>query len=188
MVRDASPRSSLGALLRADAARLERRPVSGADLVRLAITAPPFNAALLHRLGHRLGSRRAGLGRLCNRLNLVLNGADIDFRADIGPGLLLQHPVGTVLGACTIGANATLMSGVVLGRRDVLEGPDAGQYPVVGDDVLFGAHATALGPVQIGDGARIGAHALVLSDVPACAVAVGVPARAIGSAQTLQQE
>lgn len=188
MVVQEYARPGFAAVLRADAARIERRHITLGTLVRLSLTAPPFGAALLHRAAHRLGARRPALGRLCNRLNVLLHGADIDYRAEIGPGLLLQHPVGVVIGAATIGANATLMSGVVLGRRNVLSGPDVGEYPVLGDDVLLGAHATALGPVRIGHGAQVGAHALVLTDVPALAVAVGVPARALASVEPSKQQ
>jgi serine O-acetyltransferase len=174
----------LGRAILKDAARVDRRGATWITVARLSITSSAFSAALLYRLSSAAGRSRPSLGRLLSRVNLVVNGADIDHRARIGAGVLLQHPVGTVIGTdVRIGSGATFMSGVVLGRRDVLGGPDAGEYPTVGDGVLFGAHAVALGPVQIGDGARIGAHALVLSDVPSAVSVVGVPARPVRAAE-----
>ncbi|MEV8133628.1 hypothetical protein AB0O54_21115 [Pseudarthrobacter oxydans] len=143
--------------------------------MKLAVTNSSFSAALLYRLSHFTGCKYGeGLGRVLSRLNLVINGIDIDFRARIGPGVLLQHPVGVVIGGdCDLGANVTLMSGVVLGRRDVVNGPDIGAYPSLGDDVLVGAGTVVLGPVIVGHGVRIGAHSLVLANVESGATVVG---------------
>ena len=83
------------------------------------------------------------------------------------------------MGSCVhpdavIGRNCVLIQGVTIGYRS---GPISA--PTLGDDVMFGANACALGPIHIGDGARIGAGAVVLQDVPAGASAVGVPARVV---------
>lgn len=164
----------LGAALRADAARLQPGKTSSAHLLKLSLTNGPFSAALLYRLSHRAGEFHQGMGRLLARWNMAINGVDIDFRARIGPGVLLQHPVGVVIGGdCVLGASVTLMSGVVLGRRDVIGGPDLGAYPSIGDDTLIGAGAVVLGPVRVGSGVRIGAHSLVLADVASGETVVG---------------
>ncbi len=164
------------AALRSDASRLQPGRARLHHLAKLAITNSAFSAALLYRVSHALGSRNhEGLARTAARANLVLHGIDIDHRAEIGHGVLFQHPVGVVIGASRVGAGATLMSGVVLGRKDVTHGPDEGMYPIVGDHVLFGAGATALGPVRIGSGAAVGAHTLVLRHVPPGGLAVGNP-------------
>ena len=73
-----------------------------------------------------------------------------------------------------IGRNCTLRQGVTIGNRH-----DDGGVPVVEDDVDFGAYAQVLGPVRIGRGAKIGAMSVVLSDVPAGATAVGIPAKIV---------
>jgi serine O-acetyltransferase len=167
-------------VVRKDFERSSNQKSSCFHIVKSALLHPPFAAAFLHRIASGAYRLSPVLGRCVGRVNHLLHGADIDPRARIGAGLLLQHPVGVVIGASTeIGKNATLMSGVVLGRRDVLHGPDHGMYPVLGDDVLVGAHAVLLGAISVGNGARIGAQSLVLRDVSDGSTVVGSPARAI---------
>lgn len=103
----------------------------------------------------------------------------VSLDASIGPGLHLPHPTGIVIGAgVTIGANCVLYQQVTLGaaRRGDWK---KGFYPVLGNDVTCFAGARIIGQLQIGDGAVIGANAVVLRDVAADHAAVGVPARAI---------
>jgi serine O-acetyltransferase len=90
----------------------------------------------------------------------------------IGPGLVLVHADGTYLSAERIGANCVILQQVSLGLMNPGE-----KGPTLGDDVFVGAGAKVLGPISIGDGAKIGANAVVIKDVPAGAAAVGVPAR-----------
>ena len=90
----------------------------------------------------------------------------------IGPGLVILHGQGTIVHAVRIGSNFTVHHQVTLGWR-----LGAAHPPVVGDDVMVGVGARILGAVSVGDGAQIGANAVVVSDVPAYHVAVGVPAR-----------
>lgn len=78
-----------------------------------------------------------------------------------------------------IGSGVTIYQGVTLGRKS----SQANDYPVVGDGVTIYAGATVIGGVKIGDGAIIGAHAVVQSDVPAGSVAVGIPARVVKGRQ-----
>jgi serine O-acetyltransferase len=166
--------------LEQDVARVSQRPPSILLILKLAITHAPFSAVLLHRIAQRLGIRSPALGRLVARLNHAIHGADIDPRASIGKGLLLQHPSGVVIGADVhLGDRVTIMSGVVLGRKDVLSGPDEGMYPTIGNDVLLGTHAVVLGPITVGGSAIIAAHALVINDVPEGATAGGVPAHVL---------
>jgi serine O-acetyltransferase len=105
----------------------------------------------------------------------LITGVDIPRSVSVGPGLRIWHFGGIVINGDTrIGKNCTMKHGVTIGSiRD--EGPS----PTIGDDVQIGAHACVLGPIVIGNSARIGAASLVLSDVPADATAVGVPARII---------
>lgn len=167
-------------MLRSDVKRLSSRRPTLLLMLKLVLTNSQFSAVAIYRTSHVASRRAPALGRLWARTNYVLHGVDIDPRARIGPGLLLQHPAGVVIGAdVEIGRGATLMSGVVLGRRNVLSGPDKGSYPTIGDDVLLSTHAVLLGPITVGHGSTIGAHALVLTDVPPTSVFVGVPARAV---------
>jgi serine O-acetyltransferase len=114
-------------------------------------------------------------------------GADFVPGADVGPGLMLSHPVGVVLGpGSKIGRDATLASGVVLGVR----GPDEriasdqpSSFPTVGDGVFLGAHAAVLGAVQVGDRAIVGANSVVTSNVAADTAVAGIPAKTITTFQ-----
>lgn len=141
---------------------------------------PGLLCCLLLRLQGLLVSKgHSRLGDLLRTLNLAITGADILSGANIGGGLLLQHPTGIVVGhGSTIGANCTLLQHVTVGERYVRGRGDHG-YPVLEDDVVVGAGAYILGSVRVGHGAMIGAKALVLDDVPAGAVVVGTPARVI---------
>ncbi len=100
---------------------------------------------------------------------------DLPVRTRVGPGLMLDHAYGIVIHPdAVLGSRCHLVQGVTIGQRNIPR-----QAPTVGDDVYFGANASALGAILIGDGARIGAGAVVVHDVPAGATAVGVPARII---------
>jgi serine O-acetyltransferase len=163
--------------LRTDAQRLNASNVSLPNLAKLFVTNSSFAAVAIFRISSALRDSKPEVARILSKMNLILHGIDIDYRARIGPGALFAHPVGVVIGGdCTIGTGATFMSGVVLGRKDVLNGPDMGMYPTTGSNVLFGTGATVLGPVHVGDHSKVGAHALVLEHVPPNSLATGSPA------------
>ncbi|MFI2379118.1 serine O-acetyltransferase EpsC [Streptomyces sp. NPDC018964] len=118
----------------------------------------------LHRRGHRL---RAAL---TSRLARLLTGMEIHPGARIGRRAFIDHGFGVVIGeTAVIGDDVTLYHGVTLGSRGWLRDGAATRrrHPVVGDGVLIGTGASVLGPVTVGDGCRIAAHALVLDDLPA---------------------
>jgi serine O-acetyltransferase/putative colanic acid biosynthesis acetyltransferase WcaB len=105
-------------------------------------------------------------------------GIEIPVSVRVGPGLRIYHGYGIVIHQqVRIGANVVLKQGVTLGHRG--EENDPGPVPTIGDDVVFGPGAQVLGGVTVGDGARVGAGAIVLRDVPPGALAVGNPARII---------
>ena len=116
------------------------------------------------------------LSKLFSMLNVVVFGLEVSPRVSIGGGLFLPHTVGTVLGAAQIGENCTIMQGVTLGADDTDLNFTVAKRPVIGSNVLIGAGAKVIGGVMIGDPAKVGANAVVLQDVPAHALAVGVPA------------
>jgi serine O-acetyltransferase len=92
---------------------------------------------------------------------------------------MMDHGTGIVVGeTATIGHNCSILHHVTLGGSGK-KGVD--RHPKIGNGVLLGAGATVLGPVRVGDGCQIGAGTLVISDLPAHSVAVGVPAKIIGS-------
>ncbi len=104
--------------------------------------------------------------------------ADIPLDTVIGGGLMLPHPNGIVIHPKTrIGPNCLIFQQVTLGTR-----PEQPAPPRIGGHVDIGAGARILGNVSVGDHARIGANAVVLSDVPAGATVVGIPARILKEA------
>lgn len=137
-----------------------------------------FWALALYRLAHFLFS--AGLPvvpRLLSQLARFLTGIEIHPGAMIGPGLFIDHGMGTVIGETAIvGSDVLLYHGVTLGGVD---GRAGRRHPIVGDGAVIGAGAKVLGAIEIGARARIGAQSVVLSDVPPGATAVGVPARVL---------
>ena len=103
-----------------------------------------------------------------------LTASDIDIHTTFGDNLRLPHPTGVVIhGDVRIGDDCMVMQQVTIGQLAT------GGVPVVGSKVYIGAGAKVLGPVSLGDGAQVGANAVVLQDVPAGATAVGIPSRVI---------
>ena len=108
-----------------------------------------------------------------------MTSTDIDPRTRIGERVSLPHPLGVVMHrTVTVGDDCMIMQQVTLG---IVGTADDG--PGIGNNVYIGAGAKLLGPITIGDGARIGANAVVLDDVPPGCTAVGVPARIVRGAQ-----
>lgn len=101
------------------------------------------------------------------------SGSEISLSAQIDGGLFLPHPYGVVIGDCSIGRDVIIQQNVTIGVRQRGDG----SLPTIADSSSIGAGAVILGNVSIGRGAVIGANAVVLSDVPDCAVAVGIPAK-----------
>jgi serine O-acetyltransferase len=142
------------------------------DIVRLLWRHPALWATGIYRLSSWCSRHRVRLlPSILERLNLVMFGIEIGPSIPIGPGLYIAHPVGTVITAERIGANASFIHAATVGMRTAWE------FPVIGDGVFIGAGARVLGGIRLGDDCTIGANAVVIMDVPAGATAVGVPAR-----------
>jgi serine O-acetyltransferase len=109
---------------------------------------------------------------LRHRFWSVVTGADIPLTCSIGGGLLIPHPNGIVIHPdARIGVNCLIFQQVTIGNRG------KGGAPVIGGHVDIGAGAKLLGPIIVGDHAVIGANAVVVSDVPGGATAMGIPAK-----------
>lgn len=136
-------------------------------------------ALALHRIAHRLHRARVPLlPRLLYAINRVLFAVVLPPSAQLGRGVLLGYQgLGVVIHAdAVLGDRVIVSPGVTIGGTGTRHG-----VPVIDDDVHIGTGAKLLGPIRIGRGARIGANAVVLCDVPAGALAVGVPARVRGA-------
>ncbi|MFM0505056.1 serine O-acetyltransferase [Paraburkholderia caffeinilytica] len=112
-------------------------------------------------------------------LNFVLLGLEVAPQIRIGPGLFFPHTRGTVIGARSIGANATIFQQVTVGASelDMHFNPDL--RPVIGDEVTLGAGAKILGSIEIGCRVIVGANSVVVKDVPSDTVCAGVPAKIV---------
>ena len=145
----------------------------------LMLLSPEFQLVLRYRIYNRLHYK--GLKKLAFFLYLrakSVHGCDIAADAQIGPGLRLGHCQDIVIGAAVrVGFDAVIFNGVTLGNRISRESIFG--MANVGNRVMIGTGAKLLGEFEIGDGARIGANAVVLKSVPAGATAVGNPARII---------
>jgi serine O-acetyltransferase len=131
---------------------------------------PGLWAVWSHRVAHRLHRWRIPfLPRALSQLVRALTGIEIHPGAAIGRRLFIDHGAGVVIGeTAVIGDDVTVYHQVTLGGRGWWRDPKGSRrHPHVGDRVVLGVSATVLGAVHIGDDARIGAHALVLRDVPA---------------------
>ena len=117
------------------------------------------------------------VSKLFSLLNVILFGIEVPATLEIGPGLILPHTQGIVLGAASIGRNVTIYQQVTLGALEADFRFDPSLRPTVEDDVVLAAGAKVLGGVRVGSGSTVGANAVVLCDVPAQHLAVGVPAR-----------
>ncbi len=142
------------------------------------LTYPGLHALLFHRMAHRLwhlGLRL--LARMLSNVARLFTGIEIHPAAQIGRRFFIDHGMGVVIGeTAVIGDDCTLYHGVTLGGTSWERGK---RHPTLADDVVVGAGAKVLGPVEIGTGARIGSNAVVLKSVPEGATVVGVPGRLI---------
>jgi serine O-acetyltransferase len=155
-------------------AALSPLPLRLREVLHLYLRFPGMRATVHYRLSYAAHRRRLPLvpGMLF-RTNLRHYGLEITPRIGIGPGLYIPHPMGTVIMAQEVGARCHIIHAVTVGMRNRHE------FPRIGDDVTIGAGARVLGGVVVGSGASIGANAVVITDVPAGATVVGIPARVV---------
>ena len=141
-------------------------------------TYPGLHAVWMHRATHALW--RAGfkwLARFLSNVARLFTGIEIHPGAQIGRRFFIDHGMGVVIGeTAVIGDDCTLYHGVTLGGTSWQKGK---RHPTLGRDVVVGAGAKVLGPIDIGDGARIGSNAVVVKAVPPGATVVGIPGRII---------
>ncbi len=169
---------------------IKARDPAARSLAEIALLYPGLRALAFHRIAHSLW--RIGfhfLARFVSEVGRWLSGVEIHPGAVIGQRLFIDHGIGVVIGeTAVIGDEVTLYHGVTLGG--IAAGANTGQrrHPVVEDKVIIGAGAQVLGPVTIGNGARVGANAVVVKNVPAGATVVGIPAQVASARVATQAE
>lgn len=155
----------------------ERDPAARTKL-EVMLTYPGLHALWSHRVAHWLWSHRLKLiGRWISQLTRFFTGIEIHPGAKIGSGFFIDHGMGVVIGeTAEIGNDVTLYHGVTLGGVSLEKGK---RHPTIGNNVVIGAGAKVLGNILVSDGSRIGANAVVVRNVPANSVVVGVPGQVV---------
>lgn len=146
----------------------------------LGVLSPRFVPVLLSRLAHSFYRLKLGpIAKAVSLLNFFLFGIEIAVRCPIGKGFFLPHTQGTVIGAWSIGENATIFQGVTLGAKELDFSYQESSRPTVGDGVTIGAGAKIIGGLVLGTDSRVGANAVVLNDVAPGSLVVGIPAKVV---------
>ncbi len=164
------------------AACMARDPAARSKL-EVILAYPGFHAVVWYRMSSLLWRWRFFLaGRLVSHIGRMLTGIEIHPGATIGKGFFIDHGTGVVIGETTeIGDDVTLYHDVTLGGISPSEDSDAQRqqkrHPTLGNDVIVGSGAQILGPIKVGDGARVGANSVALVDVAPGTTVVGIPAK-----------
>lgn len=166
--------------VRADVATARSRDPAARDVSFFGILSSwgGVQALLAHRIAHRLHRRGARLmPQAIVYGTRALTGIEIHPGAAIGAGFFIDHGSGVVIGeTAEVGDRVTIYQGVTLGGTGLQRGK---RHPTVGDDVTIGSGAKLLGPITVGEGAKIGANTVVVGDVPANSTVVGNPGHTV---------
>ena len=139
---------------------------------------PGIHALIIYRLSNWLWKAHLKFpGRLLSYVGRFLTGIEIHPGATIGHRFFIDHGMGVVIGeTATIGNDVTIYHDVTLGGTSLSKGI---RHPQIGNNVIIGAGAQLLGPIKVGDNARVGSNAVVVKDVDADTTVVGIPARPV---------
>lgn len=161
--------------LRYDIESVMKNDPAARSKIEVLLLYQSIHVLIFYRIANRLYRFKVFfLARLISQLGRFFTGIEIHPGAKIGKGLFIDHGMGVVIGeTAEIGDNVTIYHGVTLGGTGKEKGK---RHPTVGNNVIIGCGAKVLGPINIGDGAKIGANAVVLKDVPQGKTAVGIPA------------
>jgi len=170
--------------LREDIECVFERDPAARNAFEILTTYPGLHAVMVHRVSHGLWRRNLKwLARMLSNVARLFTGIEIHPGAQIGRRFFIDHGMGVVIGeTAVVGDDCTLYHGVTLGGTTWQKGK---RHPTLGRDVVVGAGAKVLGPIQIGDGARIGSNAVVVKAVPPGGTVIGVPGRVIERAADL---
>ena len=137
-------------------------------------------ALALHRVAHWLyGGRLYLLARMVNHFARFLTAIDIHPGAVIGKRFFIDHGFTVIGETAEIGDDVTIYQCVTLGGTNPTDGVAGKRHPTLRSNVVIGSGAQVLGPIEIGEGARVGANAVVTRDVAPGATVIGIPAKAV---------
>ncbi len=165
---------------------IDRDPAAKSKL-GIILTYPGVKAIFFHQIAHFFSVTKFDLiARIISQFSRFLTGIEIHPKAKIGKNLFIDHGMGVVIGETSeIGNNVTIYHMVTLGgispSIDSDNQRNIKRHPTLKDNVVVGSGAQILGPVIVGENAKIGANAVVTKDVPENAVMVGIPAKNVGT-------
>ena len=164
---------------------IKKRDPAAKSIIGIILTYPGVKAVFLHKFSHFF--HLAGfelIGRIISQITRFFTGVEIHPGAKIGKNLFMDHGMGVVIGETSeVGDNVTIYHAVTLGGSspsiDSERQRHEKRHPTIGNDVVIGSGAQIIGPIKIGNGARIAANAVVVKDVDENATMVGIPAKAV---------
>ena len=161
-----------------DARNIQRKDPAARSVLEVMLLYPGFHILVYHRIAHWLYQHKHFfLARWVSQHGRHRTGIEIHPGATIGKCLFIDHGMGIVIGeTAEVGDDVMIYHGVTLGGT----GKDTGKrHPTIGNNVLLSAHVQVLGPIKIGDNVKIGASAVVVSEIPPDVTAVGIPAKIV---------
>lgn len=163
-------------LAREDLATARKRDPAARSSAEIALLYPGVHALWAYRAAHKLWSNgHTFAARALSQAARSATGIEIHPAAKIGDRLFIDHGMGVVIGeTAEVGDDVLIFHGVTLGGVSMNPGK---RHPTIGNNVQIGTGAKVLGPVTVEDGAKIGANAVLVKNLPADHVGVGVPAR-----------
>jgi len=159
------------------------RDPAAQSVFEIITTYPGVHALMIHHLAHFFWvNKLRWLGRFSSHIGRWLTGIEIHPGAQIGRRFFIDHGMGVVIGeTAIIGDDCTLYHGVTLGGTSWDKGK---RHPTLHNNVVVGAGAKVLGPIDIGEGARIGSNSVVVKAVPAGATVVGIPGHIVDNSNS----
>jgi serine O-acetyltransferase len=164
---------------------IKSRDPAAKSILSIILTYPGVKAVFFHKISNFFYIAGFDLiARIISQTSRFFTGIEIHPGAKIGKNLFIDHGMGVVIGETSqIGDNVTIYHAVTLGgispSIDSENQRNEKRHPSIGDDVVIGSGAQIIGPILIGNNARIAANAVVVNNVPENATMVGVPAKAI---------
>ena len=165
---------------------IDRDPAAKSK-ISLILTYPGVKAIFFHKVANFFATAKFDLvARIISQFSRFLTGIEIHPKAKIGKNLFIDHGMGVVIGETSeIGDNVTIYHMVTLGGISPSINSDSQRqikrHPTLMNNVVIGSGAQILGPVIVGENAKIGANAVVTKDVPNNAVMIGIPAKNVGT-------
>ena len=155
---------------------IKNRDPAANNLIEIFLLYPGFHAIILYRLANIFWFLKLNfLAKLISYIGRIITGIEIHPAAKIGKNLFIDHGHGVVIGETSeIGDNVLIYHGVTLGGNALHKGK---RHPSIGNNVIIGAGAKILGPLTIGDAARVGANAVVTKSINAKSTVMGIPAK-----------